>query len=214
MAGPNLTIHQAIFQVQEKADVSPWTEAMPEAAGQNFMWGTPVQLTATGAPRYVQAWDGATVTAGILGVSESPGSNLPSAGAGAPVPPYGQITGTMSIQTFGIVSNQPGAVNIALGAPATDGRALFMPAREATVFEAMFDNSSATASLSSDYTPTLADVGVSYGLTKDSAGPFWYVDKFKTGAAACLQIVALGRLGSVVNAPVKFVFLPASIQKY
>ena len=214
MAGPNLTIHQAILQVQEKADVSPWTEALPEAAGQNFMWGTPVMLSAAGAPRYVQAWDGATVTAGILGVSESSGSNLPSAGAGAPVPPFGQVTGTISLQTYGIVSNQPGAVNIAIGAPSVDGRTLFLPAREATVFEAMFDNSSATASLSSDYTPTQADIGVSYGMTKDSAGPFWYVDKNKTGAGACLQIVAIGRNGSVVNGVVKFVFLPASIQKY
>ena len=89
-----------------------------------------------------------------------------------------------------------------------------MPAREATVFEGMFDNSSASASTSADYTPTQADIGVNYGLNKDSAGPFWYVDKFKTGAAAVLQIVAIGRNGSVVNGLVKFVFLPASIQKY
>lgn len=212
MAGPNLTIHAPIMQVQEKAGTTPWTDALPEAAGQNFASGTPVMLSAAGAARYVQAWDGATVTAGILGVSESFGVNLPSAGAGAPVPPYGQITGTISQQTYGIVLNQPGAVNIALGAPSQDGRTLFMAAREATVFEGIFDNSA--GAVAGDFTPTLADVGVSYGLTKDSAGPFWYVDKGKTGAAACVQIVNLGRLGSVVNAPVKFVFLPASIQKY
>jgi len=209
MAAPNLTIHKAIMQVQEKAQVSPWTEANPEAAGQNFAWGTPVMLSAT---KYTQAWDGATVTAGILGISESPGWNLPSNGAGAPVPPFGQITGSMAIQTFGIVPNQPGAFNIALGAPAQDGRTLFMPAREATVFEGMFDNSAGTAA--PDYTPVQSDVGVNYGLTKDSGGPFWYVDKGKTGAAAVLQVVAIGPLGSVVNGLVRFVFLPASIQKF
>ena len=89
-----------------------------------------------------------------------------------------------------------------------------MPAREATIFDAIFDNSSATASLASNFTPTQADIGVNYGLTKDAAGAFWYIDKNKTGAAAILQIVGLGALGSVVNGLVKFVFLPASIQKY
>lgn len=212
MAGPNLTIHSPINQVQEKAGTTPWTDALPEAAGQNFAVGTPVMLSAVGSPRYVQNWDGATVTAGILGVSESFGVNLPTAGAGAPVPPYGQITGSIAQQTYGIVPNQPGAFNIAIGAPSQDGRTLFIAAREATVFEALFDNSA--GAVAADYTPTLADVGVSYGLTKDSGGPFWYVDKSKTAAAACVQIVSLGRLGSVVNAPVKFVFLPASIQKY
>lgn len=210
MAAPNLTIHVPIMQVQEKAGTTPWTEALPEAAGQNFVSGTPIMLSAAGSARYVQAWDGATVAAGILGISESFGVNLPSAGAGAPVPPYGQITGSIALQTYGIVPGQPGGMNIAIGAPSQDGRTLFLAAREATVFEGMFDNSLGAAA--PDYTPTLADLGVSYGLTKDSAGPFWYVDKGKTGAAACLQVVALGRLGSVLNGLVRFVFLPAAIQ--
>jgi len=214
MAGPNLTIHQPILQVQEKAGTTPWTEALPEAAGQNFMWGTPVMLN---VQKFVTAWDGSNVgpaPGGILGISESPGWNLPTAGAGAPVPPFGQITGSMSIQTFGIVPNQPGGVNIAIGAPAQDGRTLFMPAREATVFEAMFDSSNTGATTPADFTPVQSDIGVAYGLTKDSAGPFWYVDKFKTGAAAAIQVVAIGRNGSVLNGLVKFVFLSTAIQKF
>lgn len=73
MAGPNLTSHQPIMQVLEKAGTTPYTSAQPEAASQTFKFGTPVQLNAGG---YVQAWDGATVANGILGVAESFGSNL------------------------------------------------------------------------------------------------------------------------------------------
>lgn len=205
MAGPNLTSHLPILQVQEKAGTTPFTNAQPEAAGQTFKTGTPVQLNGSG---FVQAWDGATVSAGILGVAESFGLNLGSAGAGAPVPPFGGVTGSGAIQTYGSVVNQPNAVNIALGTPISDGRTLYMEPREATIFQALFDNSNGT--VAADYTPTQADIGVAYGLTVDAAG-YWYVDKHKTGGSAVLQIVALPA-GSAVNAPVNFVFLASAVQ--
>lgn len=207
MAGPNLSIHYPIEQVQEKAGTTPFTSAQPELAGQTFASSTPVQLTAAG---FVQAWDGATVTAGILGVAESFGQNLASNGVGAPTPPFGQITGNIAIATYGSVPNQPSAVNIALGTPVADGRTLYLEPRESTIFQAMFDNSN--GSVAADYTPTQADIGVKYGMTKDSGGPYWYVDKNKTAGNAVLQIVGIGPDGFVLNGRVKFVFLAAAVQ--
>lgn len=206
MAGANLTTHLPIIQVQEKANTTPFTNALPEKSGQTFLYGTPVQL----ASGYVQAWDGTTVSAGILGVAESFGLNLGSNGAGAPVPPWGGITGSGAIQTYGSVLNQPSAVNVALGTPISDGRTLFMEPNSDNIFEALFDNSGGT--VAADWTPTVADVGVAYGLTKDANG-YWYVDKNKTGGSAVLQIVSLSPLyGSALNAPVRFVFLAAAVQ--
>jgi hypothetical protein len=205
MAGANLTTHLPILQVQEKAGTTPFTNAQPEAAGQTFPSGAPVQLNGSG---FVQVWDGTTHTAGILGVSESFGLNLGSAGAGAPVPPFGGITGTGAIQTYGSVPNQASAVNIALGTPISDGRTLYMEPRESTIFQALFDNSNGT--VAADYTPVQTDIGTNYGLTKDASG-FWYVDKHLTGANAVVQIVALPQ-GSIVNALVNFVFLAAAVQ--
>jgi hypothetical protein len=204
----NLTIHLPIIQVQNKANTTPFTKAMVEAAGQSFAIGTPVQKNTSG---YAQAWDGATVTAGILGVAESFGLNLATPGAGAPTYPWGQVTGTIATQTYGTVPNQPLAVNFALGTPVSDGRTLYVEANPDNIFEAMFDNSS--GAVAADWTPTIADIGVSYGLTKDSAGPFWYVDKGKTGAGAAIKIVGIDTVdGYTLNARVFFTFLPASVQ--
>lgn len=206
MAGPNLTTHLPILQVLEKANTTPFTNALPEKAGQTFLSGTPVQLNAG----FVQAWDGVTIAAGILGISESFGLNLASNGLGAPAAPFGQITGSGAIQTYGNVPNQPSAVNVALGTPISDGRTLYMEPNSDNIFEALFDNSA--GNVAADYTPTAADVGVNYGLTKDANG-LWYVDKGKTGAAAVLQIVGLNPLyGSTINAPVRFQILAASVQ--
>jgi hypothetical protein len=205
MAGANLTTHLPILQVQEKAGTTPFTNAQPEKSGQTFKFGTPVQLSAGG---FVQAWDGTTFTAGILGVAESFGQNLGSDGLGAPVPPFGEITGTGAIATYGSVPGQVSGVNIAIGTPIADGRTLYMEPRESTVFQALFDNS--TGTVAADYTPTQADLGAKYGLTVDANG-FWYVDKGKTGGNAVLQIVALPQ-GLVLNALVNFVFLTAAVQ--
>jgi hypothetical protein len=205
MAAANLSYHLPIKQVQNKANTTPFTAQQPEAAGQTFLFGSPVQLNGSG---FVQAWDGTTVSAGILGVAESFGQNLGSAGAGAPVPPFGGITGTIAIATYGTVPNQPSGVNIAIGTPVADGRTLYMEPNQDNIFQALFDNSAGT--VAADWTPTQADIGVKYGLTKDANG-YWYVDKNKTGGSAVVQIIALP-LGSYLNAPVAFVFLTSAIQ--
>jgi hypothetical protein len=206
MAGANLTVHGPILQVQNKANTTPYTNALPEAAGQAFQSGVPVQLNGSG---YVQQWDGTTHTAGILGVSESFGLNLGTAGAGAPTPPFGGITGTIAIQTYGSVPNEANAVNIAIGTPVSDGRTLYMEPNSDNIFQALFDNSA--GAVAADYTPTVTDVGAKYGLTKDSTWGYWYVDKNLTSTNAVVQIVGLP-FGSYVNAPVNFVFLTAAVQ--
>jgi hypothetical protein len=205
MAGPNLTTHLPILQVQEKAGTTPFTNAQPEKAGQSFKFGTPVQLDGSG---FVQAWDGTTFNAGILGVAESFGQNLGTDGLGAPVPPFGGITGPIAIQTYGAVPNQPNAQNIAIGTPVADGRTLYMEPNSDNIFQALFDNSAGAGS--ADYTPTQADIGVDYGLTVDANG-YWYVNKNLTGASAVVTVVGLP-LGSYVNAPVTFVFMGRAVQ--
>ena len=205
MGAANLTTHLPILQVLEKAGTTPFTSAQPEAAGQTFLSGVPVQLNGSG---YVQQWDGVTTTAGILGVSESSGLNLGTQGAGAPVPPFGGVTGNIATQTYSTVPNQPNAVNIALGTPVSDGRTLYLEPNSDNIFQALFDNSNGT--VAANWTPVQSDVGVAYGLTKDANG-YWYVDKNKTGAAAIVQVLGLP-LGSYLNAPVTFVFLTAAVQ--
>jgi hypothetical protein len=202
----NLTTHLPIIQVLEKAGTTPYTVSQPEAAGQTFICGAPVQLNASG---YVQVWDGITVALGIAGISESFGLNLGSAGAGAPVPPFGGITGNIATATYGNVPNQPLGVNIAIGQPVSDGRTLYMSPNQDNIFQALFDN--LTGAVAADWTPVQSDIGKSYGLTKSTGDNSWYVDKSKTGGSAVVQIVNLP-FGSYLNAPVQFQFLTAAIQ--
>ena len=206
MAGPNLTTHLPIIQVLEKAGTTPYTSSQPEAAGQTFISGTPVQLNGSG---YVQAWDGTTVSAGILGISESFGLNLGSAGLGAPVPPFGGVTGSIAIATYGSVPNQPSGVNIAIGTPISDGRTLYMEPNQDNIFQAMYDNS--TGTVTANWTTTQATVGAILGLTKSTGDGSWYVDGGKTGGSAVLQVVGLPN-GPGLNSLVNFVFTIAAIQ--
>ena len=205
MAGANLTTHLPIIQVINKANTTPFTSSQPEAAGQTFLSGVPVQLNGSG---YVQQWDGTTVAAGILGVSESFGLNLGIAGAGAPVPPFGGVTGNIAIQTYGSVVNQPLGVNIALGTPVSDGRTLYMEPNQDNIFQALYDNS--TGTVTANWTTTQATVGALLGMTKDANG-YWYVDGGKTGGSAIVQVVGLP-MGPGLNSLVNFVFLTAAIQ--
>jgi hypothetical protein len=164
-----------------------------------------VQLNGSG---FVQAWDGTTVAAGILGVAESFGANLGSAGLGAPVAPFGGVTGNIAIQTWGSVVNQPQGVNIALGTPVTDGRTLYMEPNQDNIFQALYDNS--TGTVTANWTTTQATVGAVLGMTKDANG-YWYVDGGKTGGSAVVQVVGLP-MGPGLNSLVNFVFLTAAIQ--
>lgn len=207
MAGPNTNTHTPIICVQNKANTAPLTNAILELAAQTFKFGTPVQLTAGG---FVQAWDGATVTAGILGIAESFGQNLATNGAGFPTLPFAPVSGPIAISTYGFVPNEPSAVNIALGTPVAEGRTLYIEANDDNVFEAIYDNAAGT--VPANYTPTQATIGAKLGLTVDTNG-FWYVDANKTGGSAVLQVVGINPIdGFIVNARVRFKFLPAAEQ--
>lgn len=185
MAGPNLTVHMPINFAQSMSQKGPFSGSWPERAGQNFKAGTPVQPYTSGLNKFAQAWDGATVANGILGIAYGPGSNLPSNGAGAPTQ-FNPVGGPRAIASYGSVPNQAGAVNLAIGTPATDGRTLFMQADGDTIFEATYDNS--VGNVAADYTPTSSQQGTAYGLTIDANGS-WYVDGGVTGANAVAQIV-------------------------
>jgi len=181
----NLTSHGPIVFVQSVSQKGPFSLGWPEKAGQTFQAGVPIQPFTTGLNTFTQQWDGTTFAAGIWGFSYSTGSNLPTNGAGAPVQ-FGPVGPPRSTQTFGSVINQPSAVNIAIGAPASDGRTLFMEALPDTIFEGTYDNS--TGTVAADWTLTSSQVGQKIGLTIDASG-YWYPDGGVTGGSAVVQIV-------------------------
>ena len=177
-----LTNHQAIRQVKTTSGNSPLSSGQyGEAASQTFIDGTPVELNGSG---YIAAWDGTTITAGILGICPGVANNLSSNAKGAPAQPYGSV-GLGAGLTFGSVPNQPSAVNIPRGAPLVDGRQVVELAVPDTWFEAQIDNASSGTAVTA-----VTLVGVNYGLTKDSTG-HWYVDLNKTGVNAVLVIKQL-----------------------
>lgn len=199
-----LSNHSPIEVVETTNNTTEFTKTYPEKAGQTFLFGTPVQLNAG----VVQAWDGATVAAGILGIALHDASNLGSDGLGFPTPfspsPY---PGTTS--TFGSVPNQPNGVNIADGAPFTIGGTTVAQANDDTIFRGQTDNNTGAAT-----TPTKANVGTQYGMSKD-ANNNWYVDFGKTtvGTNTVVEMVDLDPIdGSIANARILFKFVSAARQ--
>lgn len=182
----NLTNHIPMGSVQDVSGNTPQTGSISELAAQTFLLGVPVQLAASG---YVQKWDGTTVAAGILGISLQPAANLASNGKGTPGL-FSQVGPPAAIQVYGNVQNMPSAVNIALGTPPTDGRTLFEQANADTIFEGQYDNSVGT--VPADYTPTIALIGKTAGITFDAVGTA-YVDggKVTDGTNTVVKIVGI-----------------------
>lgn len=155
-----------------------------EEAAQTFIPGTPLSIAADGG---IQAWNGSTITNGIVGFSTEPASNLTTLG----------VPKTL---TFGQVPYETSAVNIPRGAPLNDGRIGFEVANSDTIFYGQVGPSQ---------TAVKADVGVAYGMTKDSDG-HWYVDRTKTTTNAVVQIVKLSTVDTIRG--VYFIVLPSSQQ--
>lgn len=199
-----LANHSPIEVVYTTDNTTEFTKTEPEKAGQTFLQGSPVQLNAG----LVQAWDGATVAAGIAGIALMDASNLGSDGLGFPTPfSPSPFPGTTS--TFGSVPNQPSAVNIADGAPFSLGGTTFAQATNQTLFRGQTDNNTGAAT-----TPTKANVGTLYGLTKD-ANNNWYVDFAKTtvGTNTVVEMVDLDPIdGSIANARIIFKIVVAAQQ--
>jgi hypothetical protein len=165
-----------------------------EELTQTFKVGTPVEITA--ADGGIKAWDGTTGTAfvfatmsgqgGICGISYEAASNLASTGLGAPTP-LSPLLGLGATLTFGSVPNETSAKNIPHGAPINDGRVGFILPSADVIFSATFGNNGNAA------TPANTDVGKQYGLTIDTGGNFWYVDKNKAtaGTNTVLTVISL-----------------------
>ena len=209
----NTNNHDAIFPVQTVSGNTDLTMSIVEQAGQTFKRGVPVQLNPISSVKYVRQWDGTTVAAGICGVSAQIGNNLGTNGQGAPAPGYGQVTGTKAIQTWGSVQNQPNAVNIALGTPASDGRTLFFVAQPDTIFQIMVDNTA--GAVANDYIPTANNmVGNQFGITFDSNGQaFLDISKATPGTNTVFQVLAVSPIdGNQVNGHVTGRFTAAAVQ--
>jgi hypothetical protein len=167
-----------IYPAKTVSGNSPKTRSVIEDAGETFLKGTPVQIDGTSGG--IKEWAGTVGTDLIAGIAAQDGSNLATTGAGAPGA-FEPITGNGGAPTFGEVPYQSDAVKLARGGPIVDGRCAFYAAAEDTVF---------VGQVGPAQTSALADVGKSYGLTKDSDG-HWYVDRTKTGANAVVKIVGL-----------------------
>jgi hypothetical protein len=182
--------------------------AIIEEAGATFLYGMPVQINAVDGG--VQLWDGATLTAGIAGISVQAAQNLGTTGAGAPAgfAPIGGVGS--SIGNFAANSTQPLAVIAPPMTPITDGFNYFAVAAPTTIFRAKL-GTGATVTPSAT---TNQQVGLAFGLTKDTGNNFWYVDINKTGANAVVRVVGLDPLDPVgtVGGHVLFAILPAAAQ--
>jgi hypothetical protein len=174
-----------IHAIRTVSGNQPVMDRLPEEATQTFLDGVPVQIAVDGG---VKEWDGSTLAAGIAGFSREAASGL----ATVNVP---------KTQSFGSVPNQALAVNITRGAPLNDGKVGLEAAAADSIFLGQINPAGQTLSI--------ADVGVNYGMTKDSDG-HWYVDKTKTAGNAVVKIVALDDRDTIRG--VQFVVLSAAAQ--
>ena len=210
MANPNLATHLPIIVVQTRSGNQEGIQNIIEAAGQNFVAGTPVQLNGAGN---VIPWDGATILRKIMGITLLQGFNYGSAGAGAS-PLFGSIGFPGGIPTFGSVPNQAGAVNLLAGSLFTNGLSIVALALPDTVFEGQVDASAGVV-----FNATQALVGTQLGLTIDANGT-WYLDLSKNtpGANTVVTVTSLNPLdlngtsttSQVNNGRVRFTFNPAA----
>lgn len=200
----HLSTHMPINLARTVSDKSWQILGLAEGITQTFLPGTPVEFSGG----YIIAWDGSTVAAGIAGIALNGGSNLASAGLGAPTNAFSGIGAPGATPLFtDKIPNQSAAVSIPHGAKVVDGRNLIAIADANSIFEAQVDNNSG-----SSFTLAQTNIGVAYGLSKDTNGS-WYVDLAKTGGSACLVIVGQNTIdGFIANARVYFKFLAASIQ--
>jgi hypothetical protein len=202
--------------IQERGTVSgnQMRMARPlEDAAQTFKPGTPLVLNPTSTNGAVGA---PTATVGTLtaliaiaGIAKEFGVSL--ATAGVPLgtqPATGVPVGTIPSQgggpIFGSVPNMSGAVNM-LRPVFNDGRTGVVLAIPDTVFYAQIGPGPSSATPAP--APTQADIGQTYGLTLDTDGVSWYIDRTKnTTTTGCLKITGLDQWDTARG--VLFTFLP------
>lgn len=192
MAGTQAkSIPFTIYQIVGSSDAAPQQRRMPEAASKTFHVGVPVVLSAG----YIQ--ESGAISSGtpaIIGMSSEPAHNLASAG----VAPQGG-----SGVTYGSVQNQTSAVNVPIGAPMADGLCGVYIANNTTIFQGVTDDACTLA---------VTNVGVIYGLTKDTGTGQWFVDTTitSTGSGACVEVLQLIDAVGVVGGKVSFRVLDAA----
>lgn len=201
----NLTDHLPLVPVGTISGNQEFMKEIPEKAGQTYLFGVPAQLNAG----FVQEWDGATVAAGVVGVTKTIGANLAGNGTGAPGA-FGSVAAPGAVATFGKVQGQTAAVNIAHGTPVSTGRATLALATEDTIFEAQIDHNAAGA-----YASVQSQLGSVFGMTKDATG-HWYIDlaKVTKGTNTVVTIVGFDPIDAIGTngARLYFAFQQAAIQ--
>lgn len=158
-----------------------------EELTQTFQAGTPVSIAAGDGG--VQAWTANTQgpgQGGLCGISYEAASNLAATGSGAPTPLSPLVGVGAVLGTIKNVPNEASAVTIFHGAPINDGRVGFILPTADTIFSAILGNAG------NPVTPANTDVGKQYGLTADTAGKFWYVDRAKVTAATNTVLTVIG----------------------
>jgi hypothetical protein len=179
-----------------------------EEAGQTFVYGVPVQVNGTDGG--VQIWDGTTLTAGIAGFSIQAAQNLGTTGSGA-AQAFTPLLGPGSnIGSYAPNSTQSLAVITPPMVPMSIGLSGFAVAAPTTVFLGRIGTSATVTPVAT----TNQQVGVAYGLTKDTGNNFWYVDVNKTGGSAAVRVVSLypGENVGTSGGHVLFIVLPAVAQ--
>jgi hypothetical protein len=177
-------VSQEIHSVRTVSGNQPLIRALLEDAAQTFLAGTPVFLDSTG---YLAAVG--TDPRSIVGFSLAFGNNLTTDG--------------VALQpSFGSVPYQTAAVNL-LRPYFNDGRSYVEMATTDTIFYGQVGTS-----------VSQANVGISYGITKDTDG-HWYIDLAKTtgGTNTVATIVEISPYDlSATPRGVFFTLLPAVIQ--
>ncbi len=142
-------------RVMSSAAATPALTQAPEAASQTNNYGVPLRLVSG----YVQPCT--FVAADIVyGVAAEPGHNLSTAG-------------TPQQENEGSPPNQPSAVTTAVGAWMRLGTMGSYNANGQTVFSIALKSGQV-------FTQALVLAGVLYGLVKDTASGFWYLDNTVT----------------------------------
>lgn len=140
----NLLTHNPITMYETISGNTENTQNPPQAAGQTFLQGTPLQLVNGFAQAWTQA--GAAPPTSLYGFSLEAGGNYATAGEGYAAN-FGQQGPPWSNINVGAPPNQPGAVTIPYGAPFITGGVLTMIANDDTIFKAQFDMTAVTTSI-------------------------------------------------------------------
>lgn len=154
-------------RVMSSAAATPALTQAPEAAAQTNNYGVPLRLVAG----YVQPCTFVAADV-VYGVAAEPGHNLTTSGVGQQ-------------ESEGAPPNQPSAVTTAVGAWMRLGTMGSYNANGQTVFSIALKSGQV-------FTQALVAAGVLYGLTKDNASGFWYLDTTVTsGNSAVAELLTV-----------------------